>query len=297
MKILRPKSKKTALIFDEEIELRDSVKGLLDQNVDGISIVEASNYNECLLKLQKQKFSLLVMNSSSINEDNDRFNDIVFRDGETCPGSVIILGEEKDVGEVSSVNLKNIDLPLEENECKSIIKEIFFPDKDKSRLEEQIVKKVSAKLLTELAISTDKTVESLSGLKLSKDEIYKRVEGQISGDVSAVIMLHSKIFKASVALSFSMELFLEILGRAQGGLIGEPTKDELDFVGEICNQVCGLLIERLVDFPTDINIDLPRVVVNTDHIVDHPFDVPIIAIRYTTMLGDVVMEAAIEGQI
>jgi len=297
MKVLKNKSKKSALLFNKEEGVRDSVKELLTSNVDGIFIVEASSVPECLLKLQNQKFTLLVMNSEYCHEENERFVDLVFKDEQSSPDNIILLGEPKKIDAIESVNLQSIPEPLDIDKFQKIVKDVFYPKENNSRLEENILKKVSAKLLTELAISTDETVETLSGLKLTKDEIYKRNENAVTGDVSGVVLIHSKIFKASVAVSFSMELFLEILGRFQGGVALDPTEEELQFAGEICNQVCGLLIEKLEDFPTDLKIDVPRVITNTQHVVDHPFDVPVIAIRYTTMLGDVVMETAIEGQI
>jgi chemotaxis protein CheX len=297
MKVLRPKHKKSALIFNEDSDVRDNVQELLSTSVDSITIVNALNLSECLMKLQKQKFTLLVMNSDNIGEDNGRFSDIVFKEKGSSPDNVILLGEHKKVAHDESVSLSFINNPFKPEEFNKLINDIFYPASGKETKQDEIIKKLSAKLLTELAISTDETVEMLSGLKLSKHEIYNKSEEVISGDYSGVISIESKILRLSVAVSFTKPLFLKILNRSLGSDIVEPTEEESLFVGEICNQVCGLLIEKLVEFPTDLVIGLPDVILEPQHTVIHPYDVPVIAIRYNTEFGDVVMEAAIEGKV
>ncbi|OUR99627.1 hypothetical protein A9Q84_00990 [Halobacteriovorax marinus] len=297
MKILKANQKKTALVFNEDRKIRNSVKDLLKDNVSEISIINAISLSECLLKLQKQKFTLLVMNSNTIVENNSRFTDLVFKEKNSSPDNIILLGPKKEIQHSESVSLSYLDEPFNPEEFVKLVKNIFFPKSKKEAMSKEIVKKLSAKLLTELAISTDETVEMLSGLELSKSEIYKRSNEGISGDFSGVINIDSKILRLSVAISFTKPLYLKILNKSLGSDITEPTEEESAFVGEICNQVCGLLIEKLGNFPTDLMIGLPDVVVEPQHRVIHPYDVPVIAIRYKTDLGDVVMEAAIEGKI
>lgn len=288
--------KNTALVFNEDPEIRDSLKELLRANVSGISIISAVTLSECRLKLQKQKFSLLVLNSNSIIESNTRFNELVFNEKKSSPENVILLGTDKDIPHSKSVSLNYLDEDFNPEDFSKLVKNIFFPKSKKETKHEEILKKLSAKLLTELAISTDETVGILSGLKLTKHKIYKRTGEITSGDFSGRIIIESSLFKISVSISFAEQLYLKILNSSSGIVTSDPNEEQIEFAGEICTSVCKLLINKLNNFPTKLTLGVPEVFTGKDHKVEHLFKVPIIAIRYNTEFGEVIMEAAIKGK-
>lgn len=293
MKTYNGEQSKSALIFNSEEGLRNTVKDLLTNNTDDIAIIDAKTNSECVMKIQKQKFSLLVLNSNSLEEENKRFSELVFNDQNCSPNNIIILGEQKKVSNPLDLNINSAPLPLNHETFINLTHEIFGLSSGATIRNDVELKQSSANLLTQLAMSTGKIVEYLSGEKLTKDEIFKRSFGHISGDISGVMLLHSDLLEASFSVSFSKELYCKILEHNMSVKTRDPGLSELSFVSEICKQISTLVERNISDFRIYLNDCAPEVIYTEGHLVQHSFDAPVIGIRYSTKLGDVVMESAI----
>lgn len=116
-----------------------------------------------------------------------------------------------------------------------------------------------------------------------------------AGDVTGIIGMVGDNFKASMAITFSKAVILEITARMLGESITEIDETVTDMVGEITNMVTGGAKTQLADKGYDIGLATPVVVTGEGHQVAHKAHGPKIVIPFTIDAGNFYVEVCFES--
>ncbi|MAR90003.1 MAG: chemotaxis protein CheX [Pseudomonadota bacterium] len=114
------------------------------------------------------------------------------------------------------------------------------------------------------------------------------------GDVTGIIGLTGENFKASLAVSFSRPVILEISARMLGEEITEIDETVVDLVGELTNMVTGGAKNLLSQRGYDIGLSTPVVVTGVQHKVTHKAHGPRIVVPFSLEPGAFFVEVCFE---
>lgn len=128
---------------------------------------------------------------------------------------------------------------------------------------------------------------------LTKEGVFVRKQDQISGDISAVIAMNSLEVQGSMAIAFDEQTFLKIVSRMLGEEFKTISPDITDAAGEICNQIFGFAKRKLNEIGFSIQPAIPSVITGTNHKIKHLIQAPVIAVKFNSDVGPVIIEACV----
>jgi chemotaxis protein CheX len=114
------------------------------------------------------------------------------------------------------------------------------------------------------------------------------------GEVTGIIGLIGENFKASMALSFSKPVILEITARMLGEPVAEIDDTVIDLVGEVTNMVTGGAKNLLSQKGYSIGLSTPMVVTGVNHTVTHKASGPRIVVPFSLDAGEFFVEVCFE---
>lgn len=115
------------------------------------------------------------------------------------------------------------------------------------------------------------------------------------GDVTGIVGMVGENFKASMAVTFTKPVILEITARMLGESITAIDDTVIDMVGEITNMVTGGAKNLLSERGYDIGLATPVVITGDRHQINHKARGPKIVIPFSVEAGNFFVEVCFES--
>ena len=123
---------------------------------------------------------------------------------------------------------------------------------------------------------------------LKRDEVSR-------GDVTGMMKMESPQVRASLAITFTKPVIIDIVRRMLGEDISEIDATARDLTGEMANMVVGGAKNLFAAQGYDFNMSTPNILVGKDHTVHHPFTGKTILLPFTAEAGQFFVEICFEG--
>lgn len=289
--------KTSILIVDDEPDLREEIGELLTSLSPEIKVFFAENGSVAINKCSLQKFRLLITDMKMPKMDGTSFlasvenlsrelipPDIVVLSGflpETIPqvkGAVVkAFKKSEDLATLERYFIEVLDPSSKKNSGK--------PKKKETKLNVEFINP-----FIEGALSV---LETTCFTPATKEAVYIRKENGISGDISAIVSMDSAEFRGSMAISFTKDCFLKLVGQMLDEQYTEINEEIKDAAAEICNQIFGFAKTKLNQVGHSIVTAIPAVVTGDAHTISHQVRGQCVAVKFQTEFGPFVIEAVL----
>ena len=139
--------------------------------------------------------------------------------------------------------------------------------------------------------STKQTLSMMAATEVVVAEVVTAISRKCWGDVTGFIGLTGEDCTGNVAISFSENVALAIVGRLLMDEFAEINEDVLDAVGELTNMISGQVKKELFDRGHRIDMSSPVVIQGLGVPITHATGVfTVHQIRFTADAGDFVVE-------
>ena len=136
-------------------------------------------------------------------------------------------------------------------------------------------------------------LSTMAGIQASAGQPYVKKNATATGDVSAIVGVTGDK-KGSIAVTFSRACAIALVKGMLGDDIQDVLQDTQDAVGEVTNMVSGQARAGLTEMGLTLQGSTPTVIVGTSHTIRHISAGPVIAIPFTSAVGDFTVEFCFE---
>ncbi|WP_199767960.1 chemotaxis protein CheX [Ketobacter alkanivorans] len=157
------------------------------------------------------------------------------------------------------------------------------------------MKKINVDIVNPFLESMSNVLATMAMLEPQAGQVAIKDEDIACGEITGIIGLVGDNFKASLAVSFSRPVILEITARMLGEEITDIDDTVIDLVGEITNMVTGGAKNLLDQKGYSIGLSTPMVVTGVNHKVTHKAKGPRIVVPFTLEAGEFFVEVCFEG--
>lgn len=157
------------------------------------------------------------------------------------------------------------------------------------------MKKINVDIVNPFLESMSNVLATMAMLEPQAGQVAIKDEDIACGEITGIIGLVGDNFKASLAVSFSRPVILEITARMLGEEITDIDDTVIDLVGEITNMVTGGAKNLLDQKGYSIGLSTPMVVTGVNHKVTHKAKGPRIVVPFTLESGEFFVEVCFEG--
>lgn len=285
------------LIVDDEAVIREYLRIEIEDNYKNVSIVEAVDGNEALIKAQNQKFDVVITDLRMPNLGGASLVKHLGRLPEKLrPKKVIVFSgfideSTKELGKASNVSFlsKPINLELFLQYLDEILyKKRKKPTAAKSTMEVQFINPFIDGMIEVMGMLCDTIPEVSSKTVRQPDE-------SLASDISSVVYMSSDLFTGSLAIGFPTETYKNIYKMMLGEDIQEINNKNCDGVGEICNQVFGHAKTKLNEKGFNIQMAIPSVIYGDGHKVKHLINGPCLSLQFTSDAGEFFLEVTVKS--
>ena len=152
------------------------------------------------------------------------------------------------------------------------------------------IEPVRKSIIDVLSVMAQLKVEAGKPRKKRDDEYVQ------SRHVTGLMSMISKDAKASVALTFTESVILEIANKMMPSIAPKVVDGMvIDLVVELANMVSGSAKAYLEKEEYTFDLSLPTVIVGSDYLIAHKTKAPVIHLPFTTASGEFFVEAAYEA--
>lgn len=157
------------------------------------------------------------------------------------------------------------------------------------------MKDINVAIVNPFVESMSKVLATMAMLEPRAGAAAIKSEDIASGEITGIIGLVGENFKASLAVSFTRPVILDICTRMLGETMVEIDETVIDLVGEITNMVTGGAKNLLDQQGYSIGLSTPIVVTGVNHKVTHKAKGPRIVVPFTLEPGEFFVEVCFEG--
>lgn len=156
------------------------------------------------------------------------------------------------------------------------------------------MKKFNVEIVNPFLESMSNVLATMAMLEPQAGAAAVKDEDIACGEITGIIGLVGDNFKASLAVSFSKPVILQITERMLGETIAEIDDTVIDLVGEITNMVTGGAKNLLDQKGYSIGLSTPMVVTGVGHRVTHKANGPRIVVPFSLEAGEFFVEVCFE---
>ena len=183
--------------------------------------------------------------------------------------------------------------------------EVCTPDETNERIVAEILSRQSSlfgdltkmrlELLQPFIAATLEALEIMGGIKIKVNEVYRKSEYDMAGDISGLIYLIGKT-ERMLAVSFPAETAKNIAFKVLDGVVEEPDDEIItDCVGEVVNIVAGQVKGRFVHTEFEFDISTPSIITGTNHQIRHRSDLPCYVITFSGKVGKFALQLCVRA--
>ena len=143
--------------------------------------------------------------------------------------------------------------------------------------------------------SMSNVLATMAMLEPTPGKVALKEEDIAFGDVTGIIGLTGTNFRASMAITFTKPVILEVCARMLGESVTEIDSTVTDLVGEITNMVTGGAKNLLSQKGYDIGLSTPVVITGENHQVVHKAHGPKIVIPFSVPTGSFFVEVCFDS--
>lgn len=157
------------------------------------------------------------------------------------------------------------------------------------------MKKINVDIINPFLDSMSNVLATMAMLEPQAGNVAIKDEDIACGEITGIIGLVGDNFKASLAVSFTRPVILEITARMLGETVTEIDETVIDLVGELTNMVTGGAKNLLDQKGYSIGLSTPMVVTGVGHMVSHKAKGPRIVVPFSLEVGDFYVEVCFES--
>ena len=142
----------------------------------------------------------------------------------------------------------------------------------------------------------DATVEVLStmaGITPKAGKPYVKKDDTACGDLTAIVGVTGERC-GSIAVTFPRDTAVAVVQGMLGDDIGDLMQDTRDTVGEVTNMISGHARAKLSESGCTMQGSTPIVVTGASHSVSHLSQAPVMALPFSTDVGEFTVEFCLE---
>ncbi len=153
---------------------------------------------------------------------------------------------------------------------------------------------MDTKFVNPVLSSVVNVLTTMAQLEVKSGKPVAKTDNVALGAVTGVISMEGKRAKASLAISFSKPVIIEIVKRMLRMDVTEVDEMAMDLTGEIANMVMGGAKGILQEEGYEFGLSLPEVLSGENHVVKHPYTGPKILLPLQTEFGEFYIEICFE---
>ena len=282
------------LIADDDEDTIQLLRTYTERNFPQMKIFTAADGAKTMKALESIEFNFLFLDLNLPKYDGRKILQAMsFLKKPNRPAHVFIIsGENLANVEVTSASSKlhYFSKPVDFPKLKLTLENIINPPKQaatpaKVALDVKFMNPFIDATLNVLKVTTD-TDAVKEEMNIAKGEAFK-------GDISAFYPIHSPMFQGFFCISFPKDTYLKLMSRMLYSEFTEINDDNVDGVGELCNQIFGNAKAFFNDkFNTSIQMATPSITVGSDHKVMSVLKTPRVVVRFATELGHFFVEVS-----
>lgn len=286
---------KNIFLVDDEAEIRETLKELLEQQYQDISIIEAKNGNEALLKAESQKFDLIITDICMPVLKGTSFLKHLFRQKNgKLPDHILVLSGFLDKEAEVANNLKNVTFmskPFNEEQLFEYIDNNVKLSRKKSKRQ-----KVggNVEFINPFIDATLEVLDNTCSISASKVGVFVRQEEELRADISAVVAMSSSIFQGSMGICFEKSAFLHVYNAVSKKDVTTIEKDHSNVMAQLCTSIFEKSNSKLMERGIKIMPANPTVVSRDGHQVKYPIPGPCLSVEFSTGQGKFWVEAIVK---
>lgn len=289
--------KKYVIVADDDMEVRLQVKEILQAEHKNVLVIEASDGADAIRKIKLQKFTLALIDLKMPKFEGSAVLDAISTlPGEYKPEHILVISafsNAKEIQEKYGLHIGYLPKPFSrEDFLKST--NSFFP-KVQEPSTTSPGQRFDLVIVNAFIDGTIKVLETMAQTPVVKDSLYLRDPNQPSGDISAILAIHSTTHRGSMAISFSRECFLGVLNRMLGENHQSITPENADAAAELCNQIFGIAKKEVNANGNDLQPAIPSIITGDNHKIQHKTNGPCITVKFKTDVGNFTIETVMEN--
>lgn len=157
------------------------------------------------------------------------------------------------------------------------------------------MQKLNVEIINPFLDSMSNVLATMAMLEPQAGPAALKDEDLAFGDITGIIGMMGDNFKASLAVTFTKPVILEITARMLGETVSEIDDTVVDLVGEITNMVTGGAKNQLSERGYNIGLATPVVITGDRHQIAHKAHGPKIVIPFTVESGNFFVEVCFES--
>jgi chemotaxis protein CheX len=152
---------------------------------------------------------------------------------------------------------------------------------------------MDVKFINPFMAATVHVLDTLAHVKTQPGKPYLKKDKIARGDVTGCIGLTGKV-RGTVSVSFTEKCILGFVSSMFAEQFNELNEEIRDAVGEISNVISGQARRQLEEDGLSLSAAIPTVVMGKNHSLSHFTTYPVIALPFTTDMGDFTIEVSFE---
>jgi len=285
------------LIADDEADIRALLAERIRDAFPDAKIAEADNGTEAINKISLQKFDLLITDIRMPRRDGMGVLSAMANMLDTAlkPDHVMVISGQsqpaqypKNIGRVTFFP-KPIDFQRFDQHLQSLFSK-SSAHAEVNKISGVAPGKIDVEFISPFIEATLRILQTNANVNARKEKVFLRTQGQISGDISAMIAMNSQKYLGSMAITFPSTTFLAIVSNMLGEKYVEITPEIQDAAAEICNQIFGMAKTSLNKIGHTIQPAIPSVIVGQDHSIGHTATGPCLVVQFQSDVGPFMIE-------
>lgn len=278
--------KKFVLVADDESEIVEIIKSELEYNLD-CHVITSLDGLEAFQKTRNQKFDLIVVDYkiprlngvellTALRESPQNRNiPVLFY---TAYKDAVVSSVDKtythyEIMEKPTTNEKMIE------KCRKMLEPNYFETR-------QNTSKSNLNFLGTFIEATKYTLTEMASLENVKEQKLISIdESEMSVDISATVSMDSPMFNGILTVSFSQELFVQLVSSILGEEITQIEETNHDAAAEILNVIFGQTKLRLSKMGFQLEKAIPSVIVGKNHKIFSGDNVKSLVVPFTCDYG------------
>ncbi len=288
--------KKYVIVADDDLEIRLQVKEVLQSVHKNLLVIEASDGADAIRKIKLQKFVLALIDLKMPKFEGSAVLDAISTlPAEYRPDKLLVISAHssaKEVTERYGAHVGYLAKPFGREDFLKMV-ETLLPKEETPDPANQS-QHFDLSIVNAFIDGTIKVLETMAQTPVVKDTLYLRNPNQPSGDISAILSIHSTTHRGSMAISFGKDCFLGVLNRMLGENHQSITPENADAAAELCNQIFGIAKKELNANGNDLKPAIPSIITGENHKIQHKTSGPCVTVRFKTDVGNFTIETVME---
>jgi chemotaxis protein CheX len=283
-------AKKSFLVCDDEPQIVETLTNVIQRTFPQSLIVPARDGVDALQKINRQHFDLLVLDLKMPKCDGPKLIESIKNMSERArPGKVLIFTGAVGPEYPPLEGIPVLHKPCTQETLAQTIQSLLAPPAPANAP----AQRVNVQFINPLIEAVLQVMRTTTQTEIQKKGMSVRVDGHLSGDISALVSVVTQEHQGSLAISFTQKCFLHVVSNMLGESYNEITPEISDAAGEICNQVFGVAKRLLNEKGHQIQPAIPTIVTGKNHRIQHTARAPIIVLEFECTSGIFYVELCI----